>query len=415
MKFFRKFDTYLLEHHPILWHSKFVYLLLTGMVLWLLFFISGYLVVDLDMMKHHRLSEVYFDTYAVLVHSILVIVVLSVWALFFFRKSAIRHYYPLKPLYFTRLFVYLIAGFFPLISLMVPYDSGAKLKTRTLLNPAEMQQDARVLNLALAFLPVGEEHYQFDDRIYPQPFPLKHARIGVEGWVYDHSLKIKDSVGNLADYFPQFNDPVPNTVIDSTAYQFFKTKSVEISTECGYSHSYELITSFEHPDSSLDLHKISVLNYSSVEFPGSYLPAEQYRPDDNYQYARDIEFLHYAPTIHRWVHNDEQDSIVSAIQAFKKVLDRYGIDYLIDEKLIVQHLSFNHYANFTTHIVDNEINQYNKPIYLSILDTLDKRIRLDRWQSAMGYDNYELNMLYKNCDRAWFNPEPSAETWFGFL
>ena len=51
MNTFKKINTYLLENHPLIWHSKTIQLTIAGSVFWIISFLSGYGYVNLNLLK----------------------------------------------------------------------------------------------------------------------------------------------------------------------------------------------------------------------------------------------------------------------------------------------------------------------------------------------------------------------------
>ena len=140
MKFLRKFDTFLLENYPVLWRSKVFYLLATGALLWVVFYLVGYAITDLNTLLTCSIDKRYEDTYAVLFHAILVLIILSFWALHFYKKNAIRHYYPLKRFYLLKLFFSILIGILPLVTIIVPFQAGVRAKARDLVDLETLQK-----------------------------------------------------------------------------------------------------------------------------------------------------------------------------------------------------------------------------------------------------------------------------------
>jgi hypothetical protein len=410
MKLLRAFDTYLLEHHPILWHSKVTYLLLTGIVFWLAFFGAGYLLMDIELLKNTGISRYYENSYAMLVHVLLVIIAFSLWALFFFKKNAVRHYYPLSRWYFTRLFVCMAIGFLAIVTANIPFDYGVRLKTRSLLDLGEMQQDAQAANLAMPFLPSGDVYY-LSKRTFPEPFPLREIILDENDSTWnDGDLHYEDSAGNILQY--RAIDHPENTVrIDDRNYQLLKVKHISDETPC-YNTTYDLITDYWVPDSSFALHRTSILNYSGVSFPGAFKKGPYTPLTAGYGNYPGKEYAeHYAPTVHRWVHADQKDSIVYAIGQLEKVLQRYSIGYAWDKQRIAAYLSECRYTDFNTDFIDD--NPYNKELkwYERRLPGVNLRDLSNEGMYTMGYNKEDLETLYENAEVAYYHEFDEETAW----
>ena len=62
MNTFKKINTYLLENHPLIWHSKTIQLTIAGSVFWIISFLSGYGYVNLNLLKHQTSSTYYQES-----------------------------------------------------------------------------------------------------------------------------------------------------------------------------------------------------------------------------------------------------------------------------------------------------------------------------------------------------------------
>jgi hypothetical protein len=422
MNFFRSIDTYLLERFPILWHSKLVYLLFAGIVFALLFFGAGHVLTDLDAMKQvYNLGDYYGDSYAVLFHVILTLIVLCFWALAFFKKNAVRHFYPLKRLYFTRLYLCIALGFFAVFSAPLSFQAGVRMKIRSTVSLEELQKDARTSNLALAFLPREGAQYPLSERVYPKPFPLtilyNDAPENLD-WKLDLNYKYVSSNGDTLFYYPNEHPEYTVRPTGYGAYQLFHVKEVNRYVNCSNLSVY-YVQDFYIPDSTERILENDVLNYATIRFPGSFEPIANYKAGSSfydYYYEPDyesqayimdtleyIEFTqHYAPKIHRWVLNDRKDSIRAAVKGFREVLEKYDIPVSLDERIVAHVLSEEEYYDIPVFINDN-MNNYDGSIRSS--EYFLKKIQRDpvKFRTAMktgthfmGFEFSELERLYQN-------------------
>jgi hypothetical protein len=275
MNFFRSIDTYLLERFPILWHSKLVYLLAAGLVIWLGFYGAGYALTDLALIRNSSLNDYFFESYTVVIHIVLSIIVLCFWALAFFKKNAVRHFYPLQRFYFTRLYLCIAAGFLAIFSAVLPFQMGVRAKVRQLLPKEELQRDARTLNLALAFVKNGTDDalYYLSNRAYPEPFPLTvthNPDPEFHPWQTGEYFCVAEN-GDTMDYdpgaFPERNLRVNHAGL----YQLLQAKEMSSGEDC-YDHTWYFVTGAYVPDSTERILEGDILNYSEVHFPGAYKP-----------------------------------------------------------------------------------------------------------------------------------------------
>lgn len=424
MKLFRSIDTYLLERYPILWHSKLLYLLLAGAVFWLGFFGAGFALTDLEIVKRRSMNDYFVESFALLFHVVLTIIVLCFWALAFFKKNAVRHYYPLQRFYFTRLYVCIALGFLALFSAPIPFQMGVRAKIHSFVTPEELQKDARTLNLALAFLRAGNEDgaYGIENRSWPKPFPLSVMHTpDPELYEWPTDFQTVNSAGDTATYFA---DDFPEHSVELNSlglYQFFWAREIHRNVNC-YDDSYQLITNFWVPDSTMRVLDNDILNYSDIRFPGSYAPIGSYVPEadnDYFDYHAGEAFAkfyvtpqhldefrtHYAPTIHRWVNNDRKDSIAATIRDFKKILTKYEIPHSLDERIITWILSKEEYVDLPQFLREDytEGRMFYSDRFLAHIHHNPEAYyeSLEGYNPQMGYDVFGIDMLYENAAYAY--------------
>ncbi|MCC6702057.1 MAG: hypothetical protein IT221_11065 [Fluviicola sp.] len=330
-----KIDKYLLEHFPLLWHSKTPYVLIGGIVLNILFFVIGFLTVDLSFLAKDELWDHYIDSYLVLLHLVLVVIANSFWALGFYKKNAIRHYYPVSPLYFTKLFALLFVGFMSLLTPFFTYNLGLQAKTSTYINDTELSKEIDIINQANLFLPSSENPYLFTKRVHPSIFPLDHIS-------YDANLSNWENVPEFANQptYSPYDHPENNDTIDGLICQFYTSYYRSNNKECDEYDEDEYLKKFYFPSKQFQLERLSFYNYSNIAISQSYFDANQ--DDDSYssyyyyidtdEYGEDgnTEYRQYAPKMHRWIKQQEMDSIKHLIQDYQKVLGKYELESFID-------------------------------------------------------------------------------------
>jgi hypothetical protein len=324
-----------LEHFPLIWHSKTPYVLIGGIVLNILFFIIGFITVDLSFLAVDELWDHYFDSYLVLLHLVLVVITISFWALSFFKKNAIRHYYPLSPLYFTKLFGLLFIGFFSLITPFFSYNLGLQTKTSTYINDTELSKEIDIINQANLFLPSSENSYLFTKRVHPTIFPLNIIR-------YDANLSQWENVPEFANQpsYSPYDHPENNDTIDGLICQFYTSYYRSNNKECDEYDEDEYLKKFYFPTKQFQLERLSFYNYSHIPISQSYFDAilgddhysnyYYYIDSDEYNTDVDTEYRQYAPRMHRWIQRQEMDSIKRLIQDYQQVLEKYELSSFID-------------------------------------------------------------------------------------
>lgn len=325
--------------------------------MWLFAYVIGYFLTTVSVLRNESVDSYYFESYFVLFHFIAVIVILSVWAIHFFKMKPVRNFYPLRKGYFTLLFLQLMLPFFLMVSVYIPFHSGVIAKTKKLLPIEEFRADKQTANLGFPFLITNTGNYSFENKVYPAPFPLEYYKV--------FKNEEDENLYYQKNYDPSFKDqtyvseaqvqqaqPIRNylTKNDSTLqlngaqYYFYRTKRVYTNADsCEYN---DLITEFVSlpeklkeriTESSLENYSSAFLiNYSRNKRGGLFTSYDYY---DEYQYnnldslftARDL------PIIHNIAVKKDYEAIESNLYSFVQIANKYGVPHRIDVPELVSY------------------------------------------------------------------------------
>ena len=399
MKSLRKLDTYILERYPIIWHSKVIYMLFAGILMWIGYFLIGYGITDIEFLKTEEIDEYFFESATLGFHCFLTIILLTVWALYFFKKNAIRHYYPLKRFYFSKLFIVIQLGMLPIVSVYLPFNYGIALKTKQLVSLNDLKVNAETTNLAMAFL--SEDHlYEIHNRDFCLSKPLRIIDFDRNDstWTQTTNFLDRDS-----SYYDAKKYPERNIQLDGITIQVLSYHSVRKRNQCD-SYDLDYVDSFLTKDSTFK--RCSIYNYSKTCYSkSSYSGYNEY--GDSYsakEYRKD-----YLPLVHRWVKNNEKDSIKNAIQKFKIILNRYNISCFIDQQYLVDYLSKKQYENFPSALIDYSLD--HDAIKYARRNFSVAKLNLDEYlyhqntvEPFFGFGLYKLKHIQENANIAFFQP-----------
>lgn len=341
---FKHIQSYLLKNHPLLWQSKFIPMMIIGIIGWVVAFLSGYEGVSMKVLQSERLSGYYSENFIVL-HITSGLVIYVVWALYFFRTNPLFQYYPLRRNYLPILLFQIFLPVLVFSSLYFPYTYGAFLKTNSLLSEETLKADARVLSRAYPFLVAETDKYKIENRVYPSPFPLNsfHRAEGNQ-WNDIEAYYKPNIVNNRFDtlnsiYRPSETDSF--TQVDEQPYLFFTSHQWTDETDTCAKKTYQIIDRFIQPSVKRGLHYYDVENFSTVLINPNSFPNSSYRYNEDRSstvssddYYRDV----IAPEIFSWIENKNTDSITSAIEAFSAVCTKYQIAHRIPTQRIVDSL-----------------------------------------------------------------------------
>lgn len=221
MNFIKKINKYLLEHYPLIWNTRLVWMLGVSMLTHILFFLIGYFAVSnqQDIQSEYRLNEFYFDSPVVFFNILLSIIILLIWIIYYLQNNAFKNLYSLKKgTLFGQLCIILVIIFIN-INQYYSFNKGLKLKIRNLYTWEEIDTDIKEFNKTAIFLIQNKNNYEINQKAYPKPFPLRHesgsskdlgrlidttkANFYYQGNYYqfyntDYELLAKDSEGTVA-------------------------------------------------------------------------------------------------------------------------------------------------------------------------------------------------------------------------
>lgn len=353
MNLLKKLNTYLLENHPLTWHSKVIQLTLAGVLFWILSYYVGYALIDIHILQQDNYTEYYAESSFIWFHVIYIVVILSIWAFYFYRNNAFRSLYPVNKTYFFRLFLQLFIPFLILISAYTPFTKGCKDKTATFFDEKTINSDVDKLNLGNVFLISNASSYEIENRVYPKPYPLKHITYNQNQGYWGH--RYADSSHLIfQEYKKKYwngdeSDPRFTAQLNGKKMQFYKSHEVYLDKhKCESKKHIDKI----YPINELDKPEShSVLNFSSelicIE-PTEFMLF--HFENDNGSQSKLYENK-YAPIIHSWIRNKKYKNVENAIQNFKEICTKYKIDHRINTTHILQYLKYKKFKDLHHPIV----------------------------------------------------------------
>ncbi len=336
---YNRIDTYLLSHWPLLWHSKILYLLISGLLINGIFFCWGWAVASLSLIKERDISRIYENGAPIFVHVILCLILITLWAIQFYKKNAIKNLYPLSKFYLTGLFLFLTLGFTAFITPAESFNYGLRKAVRSLVDLKTLQNDVDLYNKAAVFLPNGESEYTLDKRAYPKPFPIQFMEYDLNTNEWDHVEAEYKGVFYDPDNHPENNDTLNGMIV-----QCYEGHSNPLEEDCEYSDYYEVIDRFVDLPKDSTIAYRSLYNYSDYAY-NPYVLRQSKRLvygmdfDLKYEdYSNDQPTPSFLPEVHRLMDQRDKLGIEKVITDVAKVFDRYGIRNKLPAENISEYL-----------------------------------------------------------------------------
>jgi hypothetical protein len=411
----------MLENHPLTWHTKFIPLLVAGLLFWAISYITGYLVTDMNALNSIEVTRYYYAHNYISFHAIFCVITICIWAFYFYKNNAFKSFYPLHRFYLARVFLQLFAAFSVLLSAHFPYTSGAIAKTKTLLLEAEISQDGDIANRAYPLLVMDKETYDIDRRVYPSPFPLSSiVRDRNDGsWNSNYHIfeAARDSSFIPAHVYTYYGNspnatatsytspnPIHSIFIDTFEYQFFTTTEKHLDSD-SCSNSREFIERFYDLSGVPNLHRYSLYNFS-------VLFTDRYGGGD--PAGRDFK-TDYAPTLHRWLNHRDAKSMTKALQALEIVCDKYEIKHSLQIPLLLKYLQLKNYHHVSDVTQSYASTWRNRNVFRrdhfresQVLEAFEQNQRgaytagdfifAMEMQDIYGFDESRLSTVFSNFD-----------------
>lgn len=421
LQILKKFDQKQLENRPLIWSTRFYPLLFISLAIWIFSFLIGFITLTPKSILDHDYHNHFFTSFYNWFYIIVVIIVITLWAVQFYKHNAFTRFYPLKKFHFQKKFLLIFFPFLLLLTGYYPFTYGAKLKTSFILDETELTKDFFELNKASAFLPFERNPYKLENRVYPAPFPCSintydnKEKEWETRWVY-RPLTMDDE-GNILTVRSVDWDEEKFSILEDEKLLFYSSeeKSVDGNT-CEPKNILKKIHSVDPLEFSLAYS--SVLNFSDLLVrtnDGSYFDpkAENYY-DFVLQKHRIIDFQghvfleHYAKGTHEIVRKKDFKRLQNQLEKTIQILTKYQIDHDLNVRSLLKYFKQKNFENIYPIIHENAN-------YLSLEECLDREAfdmaeynalpfdeQLEIY-SPMYIDRRELNYLQINLHKSTHN------------
>ena len=279
----KKINQYLLLNHPLLWNIKIVQVLIFALICHSFFFLIGYnSVYGLSVFKEWEYSGLeHFQTF--LFGSLLLVLGLIVWLIYYLRHNAFKSFYPVTKTRLRKEFLLVFFVFILNLPIFHTYLYARHLKLLKISAHLNPEEDAKIVNLAAAFIPTSSNKYDSQN-------------------CYDSMQAKGEREKNMPPPPPDYCDINSSEPV-----------------------SIEEVTAAVAPNE-----EITTLSSSYSE----YLYGNYYQKAiENVEYKNDANDYHFI--VKRWLKNKERDSIKACLQAYFKTMDKYHARHKVDIDTLV--------------------------------------------------------------------------------
>ncbi len=227
----KKFDTQLLLRFPLLWNTRFPYMMIVGILFHILAFLAGFWFNDFGKDLYHK--EVYFyknrDLTALGI-GITGSVILLVWFLFYIRNNGFKSFYPKKKdgLFKEWLIVLGILVFFSMAFFSVNY--GSRYAARTVFSTEKLNRNAEITYKGRLLMLNDEYNKERQpESSYIDPVDSVYHTIDSEFFKYkDKEYPWKSMIANQDRETFYYDNKLDSVYTDEVRQLFYKNDSVRL-------------------------------------------------------------------------------------------------------------------------------------------------------------------------------------------
>jgi hypothetical protein len=155
---FKKLNQYLLTKYPLLWNTRLLQVLAANAIIHIFFFLGGYASLTSGN-SFHRYSYEFYSPGLVFFSVLCSFAVLVLWLVFYLRNNAFKSFYTIGKWHLVKEMLIVMVVVFTSIGYFESYNAGSRAKGRSITSSSQLQQEANIINLAMAFIPYSKADY----------------------------------------------------------------------------------------------------------------------------------------------------------------------------------------------------------------------------------------------------------------
>lgn len=363
---YRKLNTYLLENHPNLWHVRLPLLVLSGLVLHIIAFVYGWMYLTPTVLTKYYTPFV--DSYFILLQSILIIIVLFVWALLFFRNSALNLFYRANRFYSIKLFSIIAILFTWNLSSFLTFEWAVALKKDRLYEQIDIVSLQKEKDFLEPLLLRDKESYYFanNPKLTQQGIQFEEINSNKTriGYCFSDSIKKMKNSNLVSECYMTVEDIDSTKIskVDSLQGVFFQLENITINKYCSFQGIRQM-----------------------MKIDGFHL----YELKNHYYYSEELDLqlkeAKYDALAERLTKFKER---INAIYPFTNFNPYVNLSYIVAKKGL-----------YLEQIVQND--SYGRRVFssysLNKIDTSEQlEIDLSKGKEYFYFDEYEYDNLFSN-------------------
>jgi len=407
----KKINKYLLENHPLIWNTKFVWMLAVLFVMHILFFIIGF-VSYLSPVDLHDTSffQKYFDSGFVWIGVLLTILILILWMNYYFKHNAFKAHYPKSDLsiYKEFLIIFLIA--FLSVTQYFSYTQGLKTRISMLKTSAEIEKEIDLVNQVAPFTLKNNDYNNYGSQTYNQnnrcaDVPVFDSLVSEDAVLKLFiSRKFKNSIWNLTPddtiHYQKFKDSLQTPLYKNEEFDYIliqhlpKRKNWRAPEDYKTQEPYISENNYYQYDETIVPEAVEAAD--AVAYPGAPATYLSFNLNSIYNFCslplmvsdsiKNGEY--YAKKTYNLLHNQKKDSIQVLLDDYLNLVKEYEVGHRFRDKNWIDYV-----YNPPYYFVDYELSspsrysdahkKHFKKDYISHADMRNTLVNLGRSKSCI--------------------------------
>lgn len=320
MKFYKKFDNYLLTHQPLLWHSMFLQHTAVMIGLNLVFFAIAFFSVDLsdfNSNNYYKPSHHEFYFALSLFWFISGLTIIIVWGAHYFRHNAGKNFYPISKWYFQKLALFILIPLFIFSMVPLSYMFGIKAKAHYIVPSKKLEKFMFDYAIASPLLINNLEDYHYSNRIFPEQY--KNVKYWDAAKPDSQIYAVNGKQYSIQDLITMLDAKPIHKEIYAFQYKQVEAKSVNENVKI-YENRFQ---GFYSMQTLPDFHEYHIKNFNPFQISQS-----EHQEFLTYVYNNGggMEWL---KTFHDWMDNNPE-KIKETLYSLRGSCEKYEIGFYLD-------------------------------------------------------------------------------------
>lgn len=348
---FKKLDKYLLENHPVVWNTKWLWMLLLLVVYNVIFFLFGFFSYQNPVeLQETMIFQRFFTSVYVWFGVLSAILILVVWLNQYFKQNAFKSLYPKSNLSLYKEFLIIFSILFLLTGTYVSFNKGLETRIANVKTKTEIKEYKDLINrvapftLQLYFADNDQNSNSYAQSSRCLPLPLFDSLVNedrllkkfVANQVRNNTFWEKVDTANYKIYKDSLDNQInQNLEFDLLLLEHFPSRKNWTPT-----HDYKTSEPVVYQSNSTYEAAVEITEYTENYPSDSSYQSVRYNLKSIYNYCNELFYdfdsirnpKYYAEQTHKLLLNNQKDSIQKLMDRYLKLADELNVGYRFKDK-----------------------------------------------------------------------------------